>query len=58
MRAAQPHREQIPQMFEDAALIDELSRFGTLRRIILPLAMPGMVVAAQIPATQRRPSAP
>ncbi|MGH3368360.1 MAG: carbohydrate ABC transporter permease [Nocardioidaceae bacterium] len=36
---------QIPQTFEEAALIDGLSRVGALRRIILPLALPGMVVA-------------
>ncbi|MGH3355976.1 MAG: carbohydrate ABC transporter permease [Nocardioidaceae bacterium] len=36
---------QIPKTFEEAALIDGLSRVGALRRIILPLALPGMLVA-------------
>lgn len=36
---------QIPQSYEEAALIDGLSRVGALRRIIFPLALPGMVVA-------------
>lgn len=36
---------QIPASFEEAALIDGLGRIGALRRIVFPLAVPGMVVA-------------
>jgi trehalose/maltose transport system permease protein len=35
----------IPISLEEAGLIDGLSRIGVLRRIITPLALPGMVVA-------------
>lgn len=35
----------IPVSLEEAGLIDGLSRVGVLRRIIVPLALPGMVVA-------------
>ena len=35
---------QIPMAFEEAAMIDGLSRFGALRKIIFPLMVPGMVV--------------
>lgn len=35
----------IPISLEEAGLIDGLSRLGVLRRIIVPLALPGMVVA-------------
>lgn len=35
---------QIPIAFEEAAMIDGLTRFGALRRIIFPLMIPGMVV--------------
>lgn len=35
----------IPISLEEAGLIDGLSRIGVLRRIIAPLALPGMVVA-------------
>ena len=35
---------QIPLAFEEAAMIDGLTRFGALRRIIFPLMVPGMVV--------------
>jgi ABC-type glycerol-3-phosphate transport system permease component len=35
---------QIPISFEEAAMIDGLSRFGALRKIIFPLMIPGMVV--------------
>ena len=35
---------QIPVSFEEAAMIDGLTRFGALRRIIFPLMVPGMVV--------------
>ncbi len=35
---------QIPVAFEEAAMIDGLTRFGALRKIIFPLMIPGMVV--------------
>jgi multiple sugar transport system permease protein len=35
----------IPVEIEEAAWIDGATRFGTLRRVILPLAMPGVVTA-------------
>ena len=35
---------QIPVSFEEAAMIDGLTRFGALRKIIFPLMVPGMVV--------------
>ena len=35
---------QIPIAFEEAAMIDGLTRFGALRKIIFPLMLPGMVV--------------
>lgn len=35
----------IPISLEEAGLIDGLGRLGVLRRIIVPLALPGMVVA-------------
>lgn len=35
---------QIPIAFEEAAMIDGLTRFGALRRIIFPLMVPGMIV--------------
>jgi trehalose/maltose transport system permease protein len=35
----------IPISLEEAGLIDGLTRFGVLRRIVIPLAFPGMVVA-------------
>jgi multiple sugar transport system permease protein len=35
----------IPVDIEEAAWIDGASRFGTLRRVILPLALPGLVTA-------------
>lgn len=35
----------IPEELEQAALIDGCSRFGAMRRITLPLAMPGIVTA-------------
>jgi ABC-type glycerol-3-phosphate transport system permease component len=35
---------QIPIAFEEAAMIDGLTRFGALRKIIFPLMIPGMVV--------------
>lgn len=36
---------QIPVSFEEAAMLDGLSRFGALRKIIFPLAVPGMIVS-------------
>ncbi|MET3805614.1 multiple sugar transport system permease protein [Nakamurella sp. UYEF19] len=36
--------QQIPVAFEEAAMIDGLTRFGALRKIIFPLMIPGMVV--------------
>src|SRR6185503_17521217 len=35
----------IPAELEEAAMVDGASRFGALRRITLPLAMPGIVTA-------------
>ncbi|MFE6748073.1 carbohydrate ABC transporter permease [Kitasatospora purpeofusca] len=35
----------IPVALEEAAMLDGLSRFGTLRKVVLPLAMPGIVTA-------------
>lgn len=36
----------IPEDFEDAALIDGCSRFQALTRVVLPMALPGLVAAA------------
>lgn len=38
--------ETIPKELEEAALIDGCSRLGALRRITIPLSMPGFVIAA------------
>jgi ABC-type glycerol-3-phosphate transport system permease component len=38
--------ETIPKEVEESALIDGCSKFGVLRRIIIPLSMPGLAVAA------------
>lgn len=35
--------QQVPRQIEEAALIDGLSRWGTLTRIVIPLAAPGIV---------------
>lgn len=35
----------IPVELEEAAMIDGLGRLGTLRRVVLPLALPGVVTA-------------
>ncbi|SDS76635.1 carbohydrate ABC transporter membrane protein 2, CUT1 family [Streptomyces sp. TLI_053] len=35
----------IPVALEEAAMLDGLSRFGTLRKVVLPLARPGIVTA-------------
>jgi multiple sugar transport system permease protein len=36
----------IPEDFEDAALIDGCSRFQALARVVLPMALPGLVAAS------------
>ena len=36
----------LPVELEEAGLIDGLTRYGVLRRIVLPLSWPGMIVAA------------
>jgi multiple sugar transport system permease protein len=36
---------KIPQTLEEAGLVDGLTRFGTLWRIVLPLSWPGMIVS-------------
>ncbi len=36
--------EKIPKELEEAAYVDGASRFYTLRRVMLPLAMPGLIV--------------
>jgi ABC-type glycerol-3-phosphate transport system permease component len=38
--------ETIPKDLEESALIDGCSRFGVLRRITIPLSMPGFAIAA------------
>ena len=38
--------ETIPKDLEESALIDGCSRLGVLRRITMPLSMPGFVIAA------------
>jgi multiple sugar transport system permease protein len=38
--------DEIPRELDDAALVDGCSRIGALRRVILPLAWPGLIVAA------------
>ncbi|MGD9532905.1 MAG: carbohydrate ABC transporter permease [Candidatus Nitrosocosmicus sp.] len=38
--------ETIPKEVEESALIDGCSKFGVLRRIIIPLSLPGLAVAA------------
>ncbi|WP_327075207.1 carbohydrate ABC transporter permease [Kitasatospora purpeofusca] len=35
----------IPVALEEAAMLDGLGQFGTLRKVVLPLAMPGIVTA-------------
>jgi multiple sugar transport system permease protein len=35
----------LPEELEEAGLLDGLSRFGTLLRIVLPLSTPGLIVA-------------
>jgi multiple sugar transport system permease protein len=38
--------EKIPKELEEAAFIDGASRLYTLRRVVLPLAVPGLIVVA------------
>jgi multiple sugar transport system permease protein len=44
--------ESIPIELEEAAMIDGATRFGAFRRIILPLAAPGVLAAALYAFTQ------
>ena len=44
--------ESIPVELEEAAMIDGATRFGAFRRIILPLAAPGVLAAALYAFTQ------
>ncbi|MGG1596926.1 carbohydrate ABC transporter permease [Paenibacillus naphthalenovorans] len=37
---------ELPESLEEAALIDGMSRFGAMCRIVLPLAKPGLAVSA------------
>lgn len=38
--------ERIPRELEEAAFVDGASRLYTLRRVVIPLAVPGMIVVA------------
>ena len=38
--------EKIPRELEEAAFVDGASRLYTLRRVVIPLAVPGMIVVA------------
>ena len=42
----------IPEELEEAAMIDGATRFGAFRRIILPLAAPGVLAASLFAVTQ------
>ena len=44
--------ESIPEELEEAAMIDGATRFGAFRRVILPLAAPGVLAAARFAFTQ------
>ncbi len=44
--------ESIPLELEEAAMIDGATRFGAFRRVILPLAAPGVLAAALYAFTQ------
>jgi multiple sugar transport system permease protein len=44
--------DSIPEELEEAAMIDGATRFGAFRRIILPLAAPGVLAAALFAFTQ------
>ncbi len=40
------HLEKIPKEMEEAASVDGASRLYTLRRVVIPLAVPGLIVVA------------
>jgi multiple sugar transport system permease protein len=44
--------ESIPEELEEAAMIDGATRFGAFRRVILPLAAPGVLAASLYAFTQ------
>ena len=44
--------ESIPEELEEAAMIDGATRFGAFRRVVLPLAAPGLLAAALYAFTQ------
>lgn len=44
--------ESIPEELEEAAMIDGATRFGAFRRVILPLAAPGVLAGALYAFTQ------
>jgi ABC-type glycerol-3-phosphate transport system permease component len=44
--------ESIPDELEEAAMIDGATRFGAFRRVVLPLAAPGLLAAALYAFTQ------
>jgi multiple sugar transport system permease protein len=44
--------ESIPEELEEAAMIDGATRFGAFRRVILPLAAPGLLAAGLYAFTQ------
>jgi multiple sugar transport system permease protein len=44
--------ESIPEELEEAAMIDGATRFGAFRRVILPLAAPGVLAAGLYAFTQ------
>jgi multiple sugar transport system permease protein len=44
--------ESIPEELEEAAMIDGATRFGAFRRIVLPLAAPGLLAAGLYAFTQ------
>jgi len=44
--------ESIPEELEEAAMIDGATRFGAFRRIVLPLAAPGLLAASLYAFTQ------
>jgi multiple sugar transport system permease protein len=44
--------ESIPEELEEAAMIDGATRFGAFRRVILPLAAPGVMAAGLYAFTQ------
>ena len=44
---------QVPREFEEAAFVDGASAFQTFRRIVLPLALPGLVAVARSCSSRR-----